>query len=90
MDKFMEETCFYGPKNVRYFHEVGKKRAFFGKKYGKKKEAMCWYVVNYGIFSHFLGKSLGKPKNKEMGEGSDGTICGNSPHLSVCERGFLP
>ena len=26
------------PKNVRYFQEIGKKRAFFGKEHGKKEK----------------------------------------------------
>ena len=26
------------PKNVRYFQEIGKKRAFFGKERGKKEK----------------------------------------------------
>ena len=38
MDKVVGESCFYGQKNVRYFQEIGKIRAFFGKKYGKKEK----------------------------------------------------
>ena len=38
MDKVVGGSCFYGQKNVRYFQEVGKKRAFLGKEHGKKEK----------------------------------------------------
>ena len=36
--KLWEKAASMAKKNVRYFQEVGKKRAFFGKEYGKKEK----------------------------------------------------
>lgn len=60
-------------KTFDIFKRLGRNEPFLGKNMVKKRNIVL-IRGKLRIFSHFLGKSLGKPKNKEMGEGRWGYL----------------
>lgn len=76
-------------KTFDIFKRLGRNEPFLGKNMVKKRNIVLIHGKLRNFFPISLGKAWESLKTRKWERG-DGAICGNSPPLSVCERGFLP